>query len=151
MRRLEEPISGEFFSFFFSGEKRSTWSLLEQSTDIFLDPYMQRIRYGCVDMLRTGVAYTNVFSLFCFFFFTFIYPRKQKQRHQNSIFLLYSPQRAQWAQTPIQNSSKHSQCQSVLLNFQPECSSIFMCLLYENSTIWMMEYWSTSPCLLLQW
>lgn len=89
--------------------------------------------------------------LVLFFFFTFIYPRKQKQRHQNSIFLLYSPQRAQWAQTPIQNSSKHSQCQSVLLNFQPECSSIFMCLLYENSTIWMMEYWSTSPCLLLQW
>lgn len=70
----------------------------------------------------------------------FLYLTKQKQKHQNSIFLLYSPQRAQWAQTPIQNSSKHSRCESVLLNFQPECSSIFMCLLYENSTIWMIEH-----------
>lgn len=118
------------------GEERNTWSLLEQSTDIVLDPYMQCIRYGFVGMLSTGVAYTNVFS----FSLPFLYPRKQKQKHQNSIFRLYSPQRAQWAQTPIQNSSKHSQCQSILLNFQPECSSIFMCLLYENSAIWMMEY-----------
>lgn len=89
--------------------------------------------------MDVGTCWEQVWHTRACFCPPFLYPTKQKQKHQDSIFLLYSPQRAQWAQASIQNSSKHSRCESVLLNFQPEFSSIFMCL-YENSTIWMMEH-----------
>lgn len=53
---------------------------------------------------------------------------REKKNNRNSIFLLYSQPGAPVSPTPIQNSTKNCQCWCPLLNFQPGCYSIFVCM-----------------------